>query len=205
VLALHTPVEIQREGLNLIVREAFDLENCRIPRNRDEFEKLLMQGKPRLLEVTGRFETLLTRIIDLHFDVNRRLAGLNGKPLEPAANDIRQQLQAMLYPGYLEKTPATQLSELPRYLQAILVRLDKLSGNLTRDTESANVLKRLTARRQGILARCPESAREQDDSRWLLEELRVSLFAQALGTRIPVSEKRVDKALDELERLCGQR
>ncbi len=204
VLALHTAAEIQREGLNWIVRQAFDLEDCPIPRTREAFEKLLLQGKPRLLEVAGRFESLLTRIIDLHFDVNRRLGSLKGAHFEPAAKDIHLQLQGMLHPGYLQKTPARHLPELPRYLQAIQVRLDKLSGNLTRDGESVKILQRLMTRRQEILAQCSESVRTQDDSCWLLEELRVSLFAQALGTRIPVSEKRVERALDELERLCGQ-
>ncbi len=205
VLALHTPAEIQREGLNWIVRQAFDLEDCPIPRTREAFEKLLMQGKPRLLEVAGRFESLLTRIIDLHFELSRRLGTLNGAHLEPAARDVRQQLQGMLYPGYLRNTPARYLLELPRYLLAIQMRLDKLSGNLTRDSDSMCIFNRLTTRHQRILARCPESVRAVDDSRWLLEELRVSLFAQSLGTRIPVSEKRVDKALDEMERLCEQK
>jgi ATP-dependent helicase HrpA len=200
VLALHKPMEIQREGLNLIVRQAFDLEDCRIPRTRDEFEQLLMQGKPRLLECAGRFEALLLRIIDLNFEINRRLGALNGRHLEPCTSDVREQTQALLHAGYLESTPAKWLPELPRYLQAILMRLDRLSGNLTRDSQSLAVVKRLHDRRKAILARCQEACPEQDDTRWLLEELRVSLFAQSLGTRFPVSEKRVERALEELER-----
>ena len=205
VLALHKPAEIQQEGLNLIVRQAFDLENCRIPRTRDEFEKMLMQGKPRLLEYAGRFEALLVRIIDLNFEINRRLGTLIGKHLAPCTNDIREQMQALLRPGYLASTPAQWLPELPRYLQAILMRLDRLSGNLTRDSQFLSVVQRLSGRHKAILTRCRESIPEQDDARWLLEELRVSLFAQSLGTRVPVSEKRVDKALDELERRCPAR
>ena len=201
VLALHTPEEIQKEGLTLIFREAFSLDHCAIPRSKDAFEELLLQGKPRLIATAEKFESLVRRIVDMHFDVQRRLGTVIGKQLESAVQDIRQQLLGLMSAGYLSRTPGPWLQELPRYLQAIQLRLDKLSGQLLKDQENQRLLNSLEARRRTVLAHCDERESVPDDTRWLIEELRVSLFAQSLGTKVPVSEKRIVKRLEELERV----
>ena len=200
VLSLHTPDEIQREGLTIIFRQAFNLDDCVIPRSKDAFEKLLMDGKPRLIATAEKFEALVRRIVDMHFDLLRRLGLVSGKHLEPAVKDIRQQLQSLLSPGYLTRTPGPWLQELPRYLQAIGLRLEKLSGQLARDQENQRLINALEARIRTVIANSPERELPVDDTQWLLEELRVSLFAQTLGTRMPVSEKRISKRIEELER-----
>jgi len=201
VLALHTPEEIQKEGLTLIFREAFSLDGCAIPRSKEAFEELLMQGKPRLIATAEKFESLVRRIVDMHFDVQRRLGTVIGKHLESAVQDIRQQLLGLMSAGYLSRTPGPWLQELPRYLQAIQLRLDKLAGQLLKDQENQRLLNALEARRRTVLAHCDERESVSDDTRWLIEELRVSLFAQTLGTKVPVSEKRILKRLEELERV----
>jgi len=198
--AYHAPGEILEEGLMLVFWIAFELEECKIPREKAAFERLLMDGKPRLINTAEKFQSLLGRIVDLNFDVQRRLGVSIGKLLESAVADIRTQIQGLLFPGYLSKTPAQWLFEMPRYLQAILLRLDKLAGKILRDQEQQRLVNALEARRRAVLAGCPEEALKLDDTKWLLEELRVSLFAQTLGTRVPVSEKRVLKRLEDLER-----
>jgi hypothetical protein len=85
VLSLSTPEEIQREGLTIIFRQAFNLDDCVIPRSKDSFEKLLMDGKPRLIATAEKFEALLRRIVDLHFELQRKLGMLSGKHLEPGS------------------------------------------------------------------------------------------------------------------------
>lgn len=202
LIAFHSPSELLDEGLGLIFRQAFQLEDCDIPRNKEAFEQMLSDGKSRLIATADKFEGVIRRIVDLNFEVQRRVNAVSGKHHERAVTDIRAQLQGLLYPGYLAHTPAPWLQEIPRYLQAILIRLDKLSGQLARDQENQGVVNALEVRRQDMLGRCQDQALLQDDSKWLLEELRVSLFAQTLGTRLPVSEKRVAKRLDELERQC---
>ena len=202
LVALHTPGEILEEGMILIFRQAFDLDECTIPRNKDEFEQMLMEGKPRLIATAEKFEALLRKIVDMNFDIQRRLGTVTGKHFEGAVNDIRRQLQGLLYPGYLSRTPGPWLQELPRYLQAMQIRLEKLSGQLARDHECQRLVNVLEARWQEVVRRLPDEVSAVDETRWLLEELRISLFAQALGTRIPVSEKRLIKRLEELERQC---
>jgi len=202
LVALHAPGEILEEGVTLIFRQAFNLDDCAIPHNKDEFDRLLMDGKPRLIATAEKFETLIGRIVDLNFDIQRRLGTVAGKHFEVAVADLRKQLQGLLYPGYLSRTPGPWLQELPRYLQAMQIRLEKLSGQLERDQESQRLVNVLESRWLNVVSRCANGMLPLDDTRWMLEELRISLFAQSLGTRLPVSEKRIIRKLEELERQC---
>jgi len=113
-----------------------------------------------------------------------------------ALEDIREQLAALVPVGFLSETPWIWLQHLPRYLRAIALRLGKLGSGAARDRQSADLVapnwrkyqERLSQHRlRGV--NDPELAQ----FRWMLEELRVSLFAQELGTSMPVSAQRLDK------------
>ncbi|QIB67477.1 ATP-dependent RNA helicase HrpA [Kineobactrum salinum] len=108
--------------------------------------------------------------------------------------DVKQQLAALWQPGFQRDSPAQWLAQLPRYMKALRLRLERLNGQLERDVGHTEMLQRLSEplldaceQRAGLLLRC-EAAQQY---RWMLEEFRVSLFAQNLGTRVPVSEKRL--------------
>ncbi|MCE2775198.1 MAG: DUF3418 domain-containing protein, partial [Burkholderiaceae bacterium] len=108
---------------------------------------------------------------------------------------LQQQLQRLVGKRFMVDTPYSQLQHFPRYLKAMQLRLDKLRTDPARDLAKRTELKpldqrywRLVAERKGIM---DERSREY---RWLLEELRVSFFAQELRTPQPVSVKRLDKA-----------
>ncbi len=115
------------------------------------------------------------------------------------ATDIAQQLQRLVPKRFLLTTPYAQLQHFPRYLKAVQLRLDKLRTDPARDAAKLAELRpqdqrfwRLVAERKGV-----QDARLQE-LRWLLEELRVSFFAQELRTPQPVSVKRLDKAWAQL-------
>jgi ATP-dependent helicase HrpA len=96
---------------------------------------------------------------------------------------------------FLLKTPWPALQHLPRYLKAVVLRLDKLRADPARDQQRLAELRPLEQRYLRRLAELKGAAHARmDDYRWLLEELRVSLFAQELRTPQPVSAKRLDKA-----------
>jgi ATP-dependent helicase HrpA len=119
-----------------------------------------------------------------------------------AANDIRSQLSALVYPGFVTGTGLRRLPDLVRYLKAISWRLDKLP-TAVRDAERTAAVQRITSEYGEVIAALPEAARSggaAEEVRWMIEELRVSLFAQTLGTPGPVSEKRIHAALDRLAR-----
>ncbi|MCB2043167.1 MAG: DUF3418 domain-containing protein, partial [Rhodoferax sp.] len=112
-----------------------------------------------------------------------------------AAADATQQLQRLVPKDFLARTPWVQLQHVPRYLKAIVLRFDKLRADPARDQSRLAELRpqetrfwRLVAERKGAT-----DARLQE-LRWMLEELRVSFFAQELRTPYPISVKRLDKA-----------
>ncbi len=124
-----------------------------------------------------------------------------GPELAAAIADIRGQLAGLIYPGFVADAGAARLPDLVRYLQAIVRRLGKLALDPRRDAELMATVHRVSAAYRQTLADLPPGRADSDESadgRWLIEELRVSLFAQTLGTPFPVSEKRITTWLTKL-------
>ena len=122
-----------------------------------------------------------------------------------AHDDVHRQLGKLVYPGFLSATPAARVDDLPRYLDAARVRLERVASNVSRDSEYMAVIASLEARMRAFdtVTPSPEQREAIEGFRWLVEELRVSLFAQALGTRVKVSAKRLEKRWDEILRLAA--
>ena len=121
-------------------------------------------------------------------------------PRAPAATvaDVRSQLAWLVPAGFLLHTPAQQLREFPRYLHAIEQRLEKAKADPRRDAQLTAEVAPLEARyRERVQAERGQRPPGEDAFRWLLEELRVSLFAQQLKTRVPVSARRLADAWAE--------
>jgi ATP-dependent helicase HrpA len=120
---------------------------------------------------------------------------------EPAFADIRAQFSALIYPGFISAAGARRLADLTRYLRAIRQRLDKMAGDQIRDAERMAAVRQVAGAYSGTLQALPAARHGAPDVqaiRWMIEELRVSLFAQTLGTPAPVSEKRILTALGQL-------
>ena len=117
------------------------------------------------------------------------------------AADARAQFDALIYPGFVSETGLRRLPDLARYLRAISRRLDTAAQDPARDAERAAAVHRVMGAYRDVLAELPPARREEAgvrSVRWMIEELRVSLFAQVLGTAGPVSEKRIRDALSRL-------
>ncbi len=124
-------------------------------------------------------------------------------PWREIVDSIRVQLAELFAPRFLQETPWQWLKEYPRYLQAAKMRLEKLtSGGVPKDRKLSEPI--VAARNSYQLALKspragdPAYARSLNELRWLLEELHVSIFAQQLGTRVTVSPKRIQEALQRL-------
>jgi ATP-dependent helicase HrpA len=116
--------------------------------------------------------------------VEQRLAGLVAAPLAPAVADMRAHLARLVHPGFVVATGASRLSDVHRYVQGIERRAEKVAANVRRDAELMMRARELEA-----------SGGTDDEVRWMIEELRVSFFAQALGTKGTVSEQRIRRRL----------
>jgi ATP-dependent helicase HrpA len=118
----------------------------------------------------------------------------DARPPRDVADDIAAQLERLVAKRFLVEIPWVRLAHLPRYLKAIVLRLDKLRADPARDATRLGELRPLEQRHLRKLAERRGSRDPKlDEFRWWLEELRVSLFAQELKTPQPVSAKRLEK------------
>jgi ATP-dependent helicase HrpA len=157
--------------------------------------------RSRLHEVTADVVTQVESALRLAHSVGARLADLRAAPVQPAVADLREQLAGLIYGGFVTATGYRRLPHLTRYLRGMERRLDKLPENPGRDAASMAVAQRAEQAYREAVAALPAARRSAAgvaDVRWMLEELRVSLFAQALGTQAPVSENRILAALSRL-------
>src|SRR6476661_6821862 len=167
----------------------------------DGFERLSAAVRSRLHEVTADVVTQVESALRLAHSVGARLDDNYADLLQPAVADMRAQLSGLIYPGFVAATGYRRLPHLTRYLRGIERRLDKLPENPARDAANMAIARRAEQACQQAVADLPAARRGQPDVtevRWMLEELRVSLFAQTLGTQGPVSENRILTALSRL-------
>jgi ATP-dependent helicase HrpA len=130
--------------------------------------------------------------------VDKQISRASSPALLAALSDVRGQLEALVQPGFITETGAKRLPDLVRYLRGMEQRLDKIGANAMRDRSGMAIVQSLTDEYQKHLRAVPTGkypSPELLEVRWMLEELRISLFAQTLGTPYPVSEKRIRKAL----------
>ncbi len=169
------------------------------PRRRGDYEKMAEQARGRLLADAEALQQAVAAALATHHTVKKALKGSIAPNWLESLNDINDQLGRLIYPGFAANTPPQWLLQLPRYLQAIEKRLEKLRADVNRDRSSLRSMQPLWQRywqRCDKAEHCGEA--ELIHFRWLLEELRVSLFAQGLKTLEPVSVPRLEKRWKEL-------
>ncbi len=155
-------------------------------------------GLPSLV---GEVVVAVAGLLALAQDVRRVLRSTSSTVLLPAFTDVRSQLDGLVYPGFVTQAGISRLPDVRRYLTGMLRRLERLPDAPHRDRELQWRVELVQQSYEQLLAAqpagrpVPAAARE---IRWMIEELRVSFFAQTLGTAYPISEKRIQKAMDAL-------
>jgi ATP-dependent helicase HrpA len=165
------------------------------------FARLLEAARSSLPAATAAVVGAVARVLEEAQRAEAALGRATSPALAPAAADMRAQLSALIHPGFVAETGSRRLPDLVRYLRAITQRLEKAPADPGRDAERMAVVHRVTDAYRRTLEERAASGRGGADAatlRWMIEELRVSLFAQTLGTPMPVSEKRIVAALDRL-------
>ncbi len=165
-----------------------------VPRERKIFLQQAEAAREQLIDKGNRIATSVGEILAAQQRINKALKGNVQPQWLNSIADIREQLDHLLAKGFVARTPLSRLQDLPRYLQAIEKRLEKLRTDPERDRRLMLELQPLWQRywqRCGESDICVEASWQR--FRWLLEELRVSLFAQELGTSETVSAPRLEK------------
>jgi len=159
----------------------------------DAFAQRVAQARPRLNLIGQEVARSLQGILIEYQAVLRKLPQARSQPA--AATDIAQQLESLFPAHWFNRTAPVQLAHYPRYLKAIVLRIDKLRTEPARDAPRLAEIGPLHAQlRRALAQRRGQTDARLEEFRWLLEELRVSLFAQELRTPMPVSVKRLQKA-----------
>ncbi len=171
-----------------------------IPRTAEDFDKVFDTHRGDFIPTLEQADERLYQAMSGYQKVAKQLKGKINLALANSMADLKFQLQNLVYPGFLVETPPEWLAEFGRYFEAALIRLEKMPREMGREREFLHTIEPLWSRyavkrdeqqRQGI--RDPELVLY----RWMLEEFRVSFFAQQLGTVMTVSVKRLDRQWDK--------
>jgi ATP-dependent helicase HrpA len=181
-----------------------------------DYRKAAELSRQRLPGLASKLVNDLAPILQLRAEIDRRLGGRPGvlkdfaqldnlgktRPGHPLAGELRSLVPSR----FLEHVPFERLSHMPRYLKALLLRIERAQANPLRDQERS----RQVAPYLGGLERLRQvnnpsrRARQSiEEFRWLIEEFKVSLHAQELGTSVPVSAKRLDQVLEAISDAVG--
>jgi ATP-dependent helicase HrpA len=195
----YMPLGTQEELRDQVIEVALDRAFLQLPlpEDADAFKRRAEEGRGRLTLIANEIARLAAAILSEYAAAVRKIRDTRNHT--DAAADSQQQLQRLVPKRFLATTPWAQLQHFPRYLKAITLRLDKLRTDPARDAAKLAELKpqeqrywRLVAERKGAVDE------RMQEFRWLLEELRVSFFAQELRTPQPVSVKRLEKLWAQL-------
>jgi len=157
------------------------------------------EGRSRLNLLAQEIARLVGQILAEYAGLVKKLA--QAKPFAQAYADLQQQLAALVGKRFVIDTPYTQLAHFPRYLKGIALRIDKLKADPARDAkQSAELLPLVQQYQRAVSQRGGVADPRLAEFRWLLEELRISLFAQELRTPMPVSVKRLHKVWESMQR-----
>ena len=194
-MPLGTADELRQQIIDLALDRAFLAEP--LPADAAAFNTRITEGRSRLNLIAQEVARLAGTILVEFAVAQRKLK--DSRPAKEVAEDIAGQVQRLMPKRFLLQAPYAQLQHYPRYLKAITLRLDKWRGDSARDAQRLAELRPLEQRCTRRLAEQKGVADARlDEYRWLVEELRVSYFAQELRTPQPVSTKRLDKAWQQL-------
>ena len=180
---------------------------ARVPTTQPDFEDALAQGRAVVVDRGDEIARVVRAVLEGVKNVRGMLGELAGPVYEGVRHAARNQLDDMLGPGWVRDTPNDWFGQLPKYLRALVLRLERARGDVARDRRLQQQLDPYLAAGMQLLvtadADCP--APELERFRWMIEEFRLSLFAQELRTRLPISAKRLDEQLALARKEAGRR
>ena len=197
MLLKHINADTLRDDLTQAVCDRAFIGEDELPRNEKAFKEQIKRARSRLPAVKEALSRYLQETAAAYAELNSKL----GK--HPLTHLLRQRLQTLLAPGFASHTPWAQWPRLPIYLKAMTLRLEKYSSNPARDAAREADIQELEQMWQektdGLVKQGLPVSDDLAAFKWMIEELRVSLFAQELKTPYPVSLKRLFKEWDNIK------
>ncbi|MFC7914103.1 ATP-dependent RNA helicase HrpA [Streptomyces sp. NPDC057386] len=165
----------------------------------ESYRKLYEKVRAEIVDATVRTVGAVQQVLAAWQACERRLKGVRSPALLANLADVRKQLDGLVYPGFVTAAGVGRLQHLMRYLVAADRRLQQMPANVQRDTTRMEKVHEMQDEYAWLLEQLPKGRpvpQQVREIRWMIEELRVSYFAHALGTAYPVSDKRIVKAID---------
>ncbi|MGA5807346.1 ATP-dependent RNA helicase HrpA [Streptomyces cellulosae] len=165
----------------------------------ESYRKLFDKVRAEIVDTTVRAVGQVQQVLAAWQACERRLKGVRSPALLPNLQDVRMQLDGLVKPGFVTEAGLRRMPDLMRYLVAADRRLQQMPTNAQRDTTRMAKVHEMQDEYAWLLEQMPQGRpvpQQVRDIRWMIEELRVSYFAHALGTAYPVSDKRIVKAID---------
>jgi ATP-dependent helicase HrpA len=190
----------QEELRDQIIQKAIDIACLQdpLPTDAASFNKRKDEGKSRLGLLVNEIARLVSLVLTEFHGLPKKLQGVQ----PAAAADMQAQLQGLVHKRFVTETEYSQLAHFPRYLKAINIRIEKLRADPLRDAKSMAEWAGAATQFQRVMKNMggKNTDPKMTEYRWMLEELRVSLFAQELRTPMPVSAKRLQKVWESMQR-----
>jgi ATP-dependent helicase HrpA len=189
------PASLEDELVSLIVDRCF-LEGRPEVRDETAFQQCIEACRGDLMSQANATCDQLMAILERYHQVRKALSGVTQKNWLDSVRDMQAQLDRLVYRGFMAEVPESHLSEYPRYLDGLSKRIEKLTHAAARDRQRMAEMAEIQQRWSAWETQCREEGQfdeRLEEIRWQLEELRISLFAQELGTAFPVSTKRLVK------------
>lgn len=167
-----------------------------------KFLPLLDKIKGQINEVIVAIANQVERILTLNYAISKKLKGRVDLHVALSLTDIKQQLSKLIYKGFVADTTYQRLADVYRYLQAIDKRIDKLYSDANKDRLQLPIIERVSKEYMALWQNREQNKIDEQkliELRWMIEELRVNLFAQQLGTPYPISEKRINQFITEIK------
>ncbi|KUL21356.1 ATP-dependent RNA helicase HrpA [Streptomyces regalis] len=167
----------------------------------ESYRKLYDKVRAEIVDTTVRTVGQVQQVLAAWQAAERRLKAVRSPALLANLSDVRKQLDALVKPGFVTAAGLRRMPDLMRYLIAVDRRLQQMPTNVQRDTTRMEKVHEMQDEYAWLLEQMPQGRpvpQQVLDVRWMLEELRVSYFAHALGTAYPISDKRIVKTIDTL-------
>ena len=190
--------EVMQQILNMAIERSCLFEP--LPQNQEEFKARMQGAKAKISLIAQDIAKQTLLCLEIANELNKKIMAV--KTISKTAfDDIQQQFQGLIHPHFVTQTSFEQLTQIPRYLKGIVVRIEKMRSNLARDQENQTQLSKLYRYYLQIQKNGDTTHHQQGlvDIRWQFEELRVAIFAQELKTPTPMSIKRMEKILNSYQ------
>ena len=168
----------------------------------EQYQQLLDYTKAHINQVVVEIAKQVESILTLHFNINKKLKGRVDLSLAFALSDIKNQLNHLVYKGFVSQSGYDKLNDIYRYLSAIEKRIEKLMLNMAKDRQSMNIIEEIQNYYHHFLNSLSKNQQLENrvvEIRWMIEELRVNLFAQQIGTPYPISAKRIKQQIESIK------